>query len=893
MSQGHFRLIIPIALLRGNLHYHTGRKDSVMMKALLEVVEVANGSISSLQTGMGLPGGVIDALIASAVRAGFLTLQGERIVLTDLSSNALRESRMDSLFRGETTSERCEWAMDLFRGLTHDFDWILANRKIDSGLGDVVLEPEINADKTTALTKEKRLGDLIRVSSQGQLLTNREAEPRITIENIDRIDGVEVEEQIEVAVPVTENHSGEVTRWLLPHNAPGSIIDLLIQKKPELFAIKYELKETGERWAPTQASVLLERIDRLWEKVQNGVLPRTTFQDRTELAHIALDEVKRWRASWNEERIPYSDIKSIDTWSGPGSEQGRELSKFMKRVRKRVVILTSFLNRKYVSWIGGILSSLPKNAKVLILYGHANEETPGEQEAEAKAYRDELLRYLRSDILLSVSPTTRRTHEKIVISDTSNCMVGSWNICSSNPNSAHLEVNVDLESRSVATELCSVLEAYAIGQDAEFIKVLCDSLEKTNGRKGDGLERQLDSLVWLAETLAKKPEGEALRGWRQWRIQLLRLRDLLWTHFDSPPVAVVTTENLRDAFVEQIRASTRSLLITTDRVNFNGLDASLVQHLFERERLIRIMWGMESPEWDFSDEHEVQEELDIATDTLRAVVKHSRGNVLTSLKPMLNHSKVLIVDENRALISSTNFLARGTEPKEDSSREIGILIESPLIARQLLGRLMLHSEPLRGNIMLRQLAGQPWDLFELVRQTVEELWEDKEIEHPGRPDLVSFAVKSRFREFTQEGRIVGDDQDQYRPIDVSLSNRWENCLTFLGKGRIKAPSGFALPIYEENFYMRVCEMVGIQRRWSERSYTIHPRLRGTFVLPLLFPRKQEKSAFPAKVGSEKGLRQSDEIDIQREMAYNLWIGRTQGRARSEMPLESSQESVDL
>ncbi|MBI4258745.1 MAG: hypothetical protein HY619_07305 [Thaumarchaeota archaeon] len=850
------------------------------MKVLLEAVDAAHGSISKLEASLPLPPGVVATLVSSAANYGFVSLKGDEIMLSESCSNALREGRIDSLFRSQSDSERCEWAMDTSTGLVHDFVWVLEHRKTVDVLGDLVLAQEVKTDQVPTLMKEMRLDDLIRVSSIRSKFTSKEDEPKITVENLDKIDELEVAETIEAAVPVTEHRSGEITRWMLPHDAPTSVIGCLIRKKPELFAIRYELKEGREKWAPSQASVLLESVDKLWEKVQDAQLVRTSFEVRKELARIALDELKRWKSSWKEEKIPYSDIKSMDVWSGPASKQGEELAKFMKRVRKRVVILTSFLNRKYVSWVAQILSNLPNDPSVLILYGHANEETPAEQNAEIQSYKEELLRHLRRDITLNVGTTIRRTHEKIVISDTSNCMVGSWNICSSNPNSEHLEVNVDLKSRNIAAELCSVLEEETTEKDVEFIKILRGSLEKTDGRKGREVGPRIDSLLWLMELIVKA-QGEApIDVWREWRIQLLGLRDILWTYFDSPLATVLTTESLRDVFVEQIRSSYHSLLIATDRVNPNGLDASLVQHLFEKERLIRIIWGIESPEWDLRDEPEVQEELNVAAETLSAVIRRGRENVLTSVRPMLNHSKLLIVDENRFMVSSSNFLARGTEPTEESSREIGILIESPLLARKLLGQLMLHSEPIRRGIELRQRVGQPWDLFELVRQALQELWDDKEIENPGRPDLVSFAVMSTFRESTEDGRIVGESGNLYKPLDISLSNRWEQCMKFFGKGRIRTFPGVLLQAYEENFFTYACEMIGIQRLWNKGSYTIHPRSRKTFVLLPSFLRKLGKSFKPPteEESAEEVIIPDEEADIKNEMLYSLWIGRARDEA---------------
>jgi phosphatidylserine/phosphatidylglycerophosphate/cardiolipin synthase-like enzyme len=870
---------MPVALVKGKVHYHTGRKDAILMKALLEAVEEACGVVSILQITLGIPSGVMAALISSAVRNGYLFLDGERLTLSNDCSRALNEENMDSFLGIHYGTENCEWALDLSSGLVHDFTWMLEHTKRVNGVSDVVLAQEIAIEKITRILKEMRLRDLIHASSINRKFDNKdnrvENEARITCENIDYIDEIECEETLEVAVPIAEHSSGEITRWLVEQDTPFSVVNSLIRKKPDLFKIKYELKEGHEKWVPSEATILLDKIDKLWEKVQNAPLRKTSKSDRTELAFYAFDEVNRWKAFGKTPKKPYSDAKIVDVWSGPAAKQGKELKELMKRVRKKLVILTSFLNRKYVTWVADILSNLPKDAEVLILYGHANPENVAEQNAELQSYKNELLHCLRSDIVLNVGITTKRTHEKIILLDSSNCVLGSWNVCSSNPESDHFEVNVRLRSLAMSTKLCSILKEEVSENETVFIESLEKSLEETEGYSGIDLKQRIDWLSALMGNITVEKEDEiSILRWRDWRDQLLGLRDLVWTFFYSPPMSIIETESLRDEFVRQIRSSNHSILIATDRVNYNGLDVSLINHLFEKPRLIRIVWGMEAPEWDFHNDSEVQAELDTAADTLQVVIRHGHGNVLTSLKPMLNHSKLLIMDENRVLISSYNFLAKGNEPTEESSREIGVLIESPLIARKLLGQFMLHSKCVRGLIDLRERVGQPWDLYELIRQAAQDVWVGSGLENPGRSDLVSFAVKSNFLGFTPDGKIVGEEDNQCRPTDYSLSTRWEFCMRFFGKGRFFRTDVVEIPPYEEDLFRYACAMIGIQQTYQNGTCIFRPRSKSTFVpTPIFLEKEMEQNRFDTKnsVSSEDWM--DGDVESKNKRLYNLRIGK--------------------
>ena len=846
-----------------------------MMETMIEAVDDAGGSVTGITKAIGLPEPVVANLMAMAASHGYLTWDEDGVALTWEARQAVRNGSVKNLVGHDEEAKEFEVVVDLATGLIHDYDWVMNHLRRVAWGGDIVLERSLELEDVMETLKKTEIGLLLTSSSLAEKFRRAYKGERMVVEGVERIDDLEPGEVVEVAVDVSEHRSREMTRLLLRHDTPTSLVDLLVRKKPDLFAARYRVTEVGEAWEESQAGLLLERVERLYERVHDAQFNWSTTEQRKELAALVLEETTDWKKMWKEEERPHSDVRWAGFWGGPAFEQGENLARFLRRVRKRCVILTSFLNRKFTDWVAGILSNLPKNTELLILYGHANAETPEQQKAEAEAYRTELQKHLRSDIRLRFGVTNRRSHEKIVVSDSSDCLLGSWNVCSSSPRSGHFEANVELRSYIVAAQLCSVLEEETTGEDLEFVRNLHATLTKTGGLLGAKIGLRLDDILLWAKDLAGAKDP-IVPVWRIWRTQLLGLRDLLWTYFDSPPVTLVRAESLRDAFIEQVRSSNRSLLIATDRVNPVGLDASLLSHLLERPRLIRIIWGMESPQWDMRDDPGALEELKTAAETLESVVRSGGRSVLTSFKPMLNHSKLVIADEERILVSSSNFLARGTEQTEVSSQEIGLLIESPLLARQALGELMLHSEPIRGAVFFGEAASQPWDLYELLRRAVNDLAADKQVASPGNPGLVSFAVKSNFLEFTSQGTIVGEEDLNYKPTDSGLSERWTKCMKFLGLGKVKGRPDSQLPAYEEFFLLYACEMIGIQRQFVHGKYTIHPRTRQTFVmLPRSMRKPNVKPMVPEGAEPPQGvLRQEPESED--EKLYNLRIGKERG-----------------
>jgi hypothetical protein len=864
-----------VVRLRALAHFNNGRSNYSFIKYLLQTITQLDGSIIKLYNESTLPRNILTTLILLALKEGYLRIDEEKIILEPDCRNAVEGGQLDSFLRANPGSHHFEFVMDLSTGMVHKYAWLMSHRCNDKNVRDVTLQTEIDSAVFLENINEKTIRELI-MNSNGGDLSDANNPTRIAPNRIERIDHWEIMELFDIAINFREVRSREITRWLAESDTPLSVIDALRVKKPELFKAAYSMVEGSKAWQPSPSTLLLEEIDNLWENVQNAVLTRVEEPERRKLSRKALEKIRSIRKEWNELEKPYSDVKSIKVWAGPAEIQGRELSNILNRVRKKVVILTSFLNEKYSEWVAEILSKLPGKAEVLFLYGHANNETQAEQKVAIEQYISEISKSIRSDIKLSYGLTTKKSHEKIFITDTGDSVVGSWNLCSSNPNSEHMEIGLRVKSKKATLTLCDVLKTEVEGESAKFIEQIGKSLPKTKGNKGSPLGRRLLVLENMLESaLDMDREKSTLELWRRWREQLLGLRDLIWTHFDSPPITIISAESTRDAFVQLVRTSHSSILIATDRVNYNGLDASLTQHLLEKERLIRIIWGMESPDWDLREDTEAQEELNVASETLRTLLKNGNGNVLTSLFPMLNHSKLLIVDENRVLVSSSNFLAKGMEPTDETSREIGILVESPLLARQLLGRLMLHSKDIRGKVDMRSRTGQPWDIFEILRESLEELWANENITARGRPDLVDFAIQSTFREFTEDGRIVGSENGKYSPTDADLSERWEACMKFFGKNKLKQRTKTMIPLYEEYFMMHACEMIGIQKLGYGTEYSLRPRSKGTFVsLPKHnFKLSDDSSREP--FAKESIARKSRELSEDRtsEALYNLRIGK--------------------
>ncbi|MGH9921024.1 MAG: hypothetical protein ACRD6W_19415, partial [Nitrososphaerales archaeon] len=476
-------------------------------------------------------------------------------------------------------------------------------------------------------------------------------------ERADRIDALDLARTMEVAIPIRHHEKGTAERWLVGADPPQSIMRLLRQTVQQLLELKHYAKDLRLGYSRSPALQLLEAIDEFWERARWTTWKTTTKETRLILATRGLELAQRWASEWSDPTEPSSDIGEMEVCVGTAEQQAIPFRRLCASTRRRLVVITSFLNPKQVGWVGELLKGLPKGSEFLLLYGHANDEDAKAREETASSYQKLLSELAPPGVRTFVRATTVRSHEKIVVNDSSWVMLGSWNLGSTFPHATYLEASVIGHSGSLAGDLVTLLSEEADDLSLSFLRSLKESLEATKGQAGEPVKHRLQALLSLFQSVLDEGIHEA-RDWRKVREQLTALRDVLWTHFRSPKIEMVKGEDIRDVLVEQIASAGHAVTLATDRLNVSGLDASLVRELRLEEMRARIMWGLEGPKWKIDDKETLQE-LAAAKDVLQRILDAHPNNLRSSERPMANHSKFAVIDESRLLIGSDNFLAHG------------------------------------------------------------------------------------------------------------------------------------------------------------------------------------------------------------------------------------------
>ncbi len=361
-----------------------------------------------------------------------------------------------------------------------------------------------------------------------------------------------------------------------------------------------------------------------------------------------------------------------------------------------LLMTTAFLSPGNASEPDGLCDALqaaPPNARFLVVYGHASDDTPERQLQDIDRWRDALATVdpdlaKRTEVVAS----RRRSHEKVVVSSAGGWMLGSWNPGSSRPGALVFECSVAGEDPAFAGRLLDAVKSNVEGSRAlELVARLEGQLRGTEAPKGRGTAavarlRRAAAVVQGVVPAAPRADDAS------WSTAIHALRVAFHPFATATHLELLDEQQTRDAFMTHARSAQRSVLLASDRLADSALDAATLRDLGGAGRarpLVRVVWGREWAGKRPADQHS-RDQLRRARRTVQDARELLGDRLLVSDEPMENHAKALIVDGLRGLITSENLLSYGGEKGRYESRELGVAFWSPALAKELLGRFLLH-----------------------------------------------------------------------------------------------------------------------------------------------------------------------------------------------------------
>ncbi|MFY0522503.1 SUMF1/EgtB/PvdO family nonheme iron enzyme [Archangium gephyra] len=364
-----------------------------------------------------------------------------------------------------------------------------------------------------------------------------------------------------------------------------------------------------------------------------------------------------------------------------------------------VLLTSAFLNPDNLlegEGLAAALAEAPPSTRILLVYGHASDALPQEQQRDLEAYQQRLRR-LNADLAgrCILVAAKRRSHEKVLLTSNGDWLLGSWNPASSRPGSVVFECSLTGRDRTFTLELLERLEDNLEG-DAALQAVT--SLREALGVDGteeptlrETARRHFERLTRAVGLLTRALESGSPPSLPGWTLALRAVRAALHPFLVRTRLELADAHQTRDAFVAQAQSARRDLLLASDRLADSALDGAILRDLRGRERgqqrLVRVVWGREWAARRPTDK-QTRDQLQRA----RAAVEEARNilgpQLLTSQGPMENHAKLLLVDGCRGLITSENLLSYGGEKGRYESRELGVSFWCPPVVRHLLGRFL-------------------------------------------------------------------------------------------------------------------------------------------------------------------------------------------------------------
>ncbi|MHA1341044.1 MAG: SUMF1/EgtB/PvdO family nonheme iron enzyme [Promethearchaeota archaeon] len=515
------------------------------------------------------------------------------------------------------------------------------------------------------------------------------------------------------------------TQWILP-NKLENLEPLLWSECPELFGEKRRRKKRLFKWRRSP----IEKFALTLEKFPDHLVMVSKSKYYENLGKKLIEELKQkdeWIRWYDEglELIPIAGYSSLffdylrDIFGG--------ITKFDKFNKKPdiVLICSAFLNSRNLYEDIGFIDALnyaSRNAKIIIIYGHSNDDNPAQQQKDIKDYYSKLCTYAPSykDNIIIIS-AKKRSHEKVVLSSEGHWFIGSWNPCSSNPDSTMFEVGILGKSYKFALNILNSIkkniEDYRVNK---FIQNLENNLNKNiNIRQQNNIisvKELYRRLYYYSEMFNRLLIN--LETQEKYKEILDKIRLYLAPFLKKARVRLVNEHLSRDVLVSQIHSSYQDIFIASDRISGSALDKAMLHEIsrpsIEGKRYLRILWGRE---WE--KEQNIPEEARLQIKNAKKVIKEALkildNQLKTSLMSMENHAKFALFDGARGLITSENLLSYGGEKTKYESRELGIFVESIPVIREIEGYAKYHRLPLlEADQTANEMAKRPYEWITII-----------------------------------------------------------------------------------------------------------------------------------------------------------------------------------
>lgn len=387
---------------------------------------------------------------------------------------------------------------------------------------------------------------------------------------------------------------------------------------------------------------------------------------------------------------------------GTEEQQWDAAIEVIKSGKSDTLFLSAFSNTNFVQDVRNTIESEDIANSNVIHFSVGEPDRVNERD-----YQDRTQQY--SEMLGKKVTTTKiPSHAKFVVSDTGKFWIGSCNLLSSSPGSQIAETGVLVDDPKAALLLLMHVENWFREDEFKAIQRMKLALSKMNAEPSLEIE-ELKSLISTAKAFVDN--SETIRGRKVYNKLANSVKQFLKRIKSKPHFVFLTTEEHRSFVIDSIALAQTSIALASDQLRPTGFDLTirnLILKKYDKSNPTfshfetRIYWGRQ---WDKSPHlDEEVEEAKKLVDSLRKECKFAiRRNASTKRRgkevrffprhtqgPMSNHSKFLIQDGYRTLVTSLNlFGGKSEEFDKADATELGIVVDCSRVAEIFEGEMDL------------------------------------------------------------------------------------------------------------------------------------------------------------------------------------------------------------
>lgn len=420
------------------------------------------------------------------------------------------------------------------------------------------------------------------------------------------------------------------------------------------------------------------------------------FQDRTTQITKLLEELL------SEFTLEDNRLASVLPVVGTEEQQWDAAIEVIKSGKNDTLILSAFSNSSFVQDVRNTIESDDIANSNVIHFSVGEPDRVNERDYQERTQQYSAMLGRR------VTTTEIPSHAKFVVSDTGKFWIGSCNLLSSSPGSQIAETGVLVDDPKAALLLLKHVENWFREDEFKAIQRMKNALSQMNVEPFVEIE-ELKSIVTDAKAFVDDPEKNIER--KKYNKFTRLVKQFLKKMKSKPRFFFVTTDEHRSFVIDSIALSQTSIALASDQLRPTGFDLTirnLILNKYEKKNPTfshfetRIYWGRQ---WDKSPHlNDEVEEAKNLVDSLRKKCKFAiRRNAPTKRRgrevrffprhtqgPMSNHSKFLIQDSYRTLVTSLNlFGGKSEEFDKADATELGIVVDCSRVAEIFEGEMDL------------------------------------------------------------------------------------------------------------------------------------------------------------------------------------------------------------